>query len=99
MTNTIDDLINGRCFWCGTDEMYVRYHDREWGRPVHDDTRLFEKVCLEGFQSGLSWYTILKRREGFRAAFQQFDLDVVAAYTDSDVEQSLHEKDMITDRG
>ncbi|HBY24215.1 MAG: DNA-3-methyladenine glycosylase I [Propionibacteriaceae bacterium] len=99
MTNTIDDLINGRCFWCGTDEMYVRYHDREWGRPVHDDTRLFEKVCLEGFQSGLSWYTILKRREGFRAAFQQFDLDVVAAYTDSDVERLLQDDGIIRHRG
>ena len=99
MTNTIDDLINGRCFWCGTDELYVRYHDREWGRPVHDDTRLFEKVCLEGFQSGLSWYTILKRREGFRAAFQQFDPHVVASYTDADVERLLQDDGIIRHRG
>ncbi|MBW3658646.1 MAG: DNA-3-methyladenine glycosylase I, partial [Actinobacteria bacterium] len=66
-----DGLIAGddgrrRCWWCGDDPLYVAYHDREWGRPVHDDTRLFEKLVLEGFQSGLAWITILRKREAFR---------------------------------
>ena len=60
-----------RCWWPGEDELYVRYHDEEWGRPVTDDRRLFEKICLEGFQSGLSWITILRKRENFRKAFSE----------------------------
>jgi hypothetical protein len=67
-----------RCAWPGSDELYRRYHDNEWGRPVSDDIRLFEKICLEGFQSGLSWLTILRKRENFRAAFDGFDFDRVA---------------------
>ena len=67
-----------RCAWAGADPLYVRYHDEEWGRPVRDDRRLFEKVCLEGFQSGLSWLTILRKRENFRAAFADFDFHAVA---------------------
>ena len=62
-----------RCWWCGGNGDYAAYHDDEWGWPVHDDQRLFEKICLEGFQSGLSWLTILKKRENFRKAFDKFD--------------------------
>src|SRR5450830_884207 len=68
-----------RCVGCRATPEYQRYHDTEWGFPVHDDTRLFEKICLEGFQAGLSWLTILNKREGFRQAFEGFDIDRVAA--------------------
>lgn len=88
-----------RCAWHGGDELYRRYHDSEWGRPVSDDRRLFEKICLEGFQSGLSWFTILKKRENFRAAFDGFDFDKVAKYTDRDVERLLGDADIIRHRG
>jgi len=67
-----------RCWWCGTDPAYVAYHDDEWGQPVIDDVRLFEKLCLEAFQSGLSWRTILNKRENFRRAFHGFDFRRVA---------------------
>jgi len=73
-----------RCFWAGPQEDYIVYHDEEWGNPVKSDTRLFEKICLEGFQSGLSWYTILSKRENFREAFHGFDVEKVAAMTDAD---------------
>jgi DNA-3-methyladenine glycosylase I len=88
-----------RCSWHGSDELYRRYHDKEWGRPVSDDRRLFEKICLEGFQSGLSWFTILKKRENFRAAFDGFDFDKVAQYTDRDVERLLGDAGIIRHRG
>jgi DNA-3-methyladenine glycosylase I len=68
-----DKIIN-RCFWCDQTSLYQHYHDTEWGFPVTDDRLLFEKICLEGFQSGLSWITILKKREAFRHAFYQFDI-------------------------
>jgi DNA-3-methyladenine glycosylase I len=90
---------NSRCWWCGEDEQYVEYHDFEWGRAVHDDQRLFEKVCLEGFQSGLSWITILRRREGFRAAFADFDFCEVAKFTNRDVERLLKDEGIIRHRG
>lgn len=85
-----DGLITGsdglaRCWWPGTDPLYVAYHDTEWGRPVADDRRLFEKLCLEGFQSGLSWLTILRKRENFRRAFADFDIETVAAFGDREV--------------
>lgn len=76
-----------RCWWCGEDGLYRDYHDQEWGFPVTDDRRLFEKLCLEGFQAGLSWLTILRKRENFRAAFDGFDIERVAAYDASDVER------------
>ena len=74
-----------RCGWHGNLPDYLRYHDQEWGRPVADDIRLFEKICLEGFQSCLSWLTILRKRENFRNAFAGFDFDKVAEFTDADV--------------
>ena len=88
-----------RCWWCGTDPLYVRYHDEEWGRPVTDERRLYEKVCLEGFQSGLSWLTILRKRENFRAAFHDFDFERVARYTARDVERLLKNEGIIRHRG
>jgi DNA-3-methyladenine glycosylase I len=88
-----------RCWWCGTDPLYIRYHDEEWGRPVRDDRRLFEKICLEGFQSGLSWLTILKKRENFRRAFDGFDMDVVARYTARDVTRLLKDAGIVRHRG
>lgn len=88
-----------RCWWCGTDPLYVRYHDEEWGRPVTTDAGLFEKVCLEGFQAGLSWLTILRKRDAFRAAFAGFDLDRVAAFTAKDVERLLTDAGIVRHRG
>lgn len=88
-----------RCWWCGTDPLYVAYHDEEWGRPVRDDRRLFEKVCLEGFQSGLSWLTILRKREHFRRAFAGFDIDAVAAFGQTDVERLLGDAGIVRHGG
>jgi DNA-3-methyladenine glycosylase I len=88
-----------RCWWCGDDPLYVRYHDREWGSPVTDDTRLFEKLCLEGFQSGLSWLTILRKRDNFRAAFAGFDIDTVAGFGPADVERLLGDAGIVRHRG
>ena len=88
-----------RCAWCGVDPLYVAYHDEEWGRPVTSDQRLFEKICLEGFQSGLSWLTILRKREGFRTAFDGFDAALVAGYTDHDVTRLLSDSGIVRHRG
>jgi DNA-3-methyladenine glycosylase I len=78
-----------RCQWAGTDELYVRYHDEEWGVPVHDDRRHFEMVCLEGAQAGLSWITILRKRENYRRAFDGFDPSVVAGYGEDKIAELL----------
>lgn len=88
-----------RCKWCGDDPSYMTYHDTEWGRPVFDDTRLFEKICLEGFQAGLSWITILKKRENFRIAFNNFEFDKVAKYDKDDIERLLQNQGIIRHRG
>jgi DNA-3-methyladenine glycosylase I len=88
-----------RCWWPGSDPVYLDYHDREWGRPVADDTRLFEKICLEGFQSGLAWITILRKREGFRRAFAGFDPDLVARFTEADVERLVADAGIVRHRG
>ena len=88
-----------RCWWCGEDPLYVRYHDEEWGRPVTDDRRLFEKVCLEGFQAGLSWITILRKRENFRRAFRGFAIDRVARMSARDVDRLLQDEGIIRHRG
>lgn len=99
-----DGLIKGddkkhRCWWCGIDSEYMRYHDEEWGRPVTDDTRLFEKICLEGFQAGLSWITILRKRENFRKAFDKFDVKKIIKYTQKDVTRLLKNEGIIRHRG
>jgi DNA-3-methyladenine glycosylase I len=88
-----------RCFWAGSDPLYLRYHDREWGFPVADDRRLFEKICLEGFQSGLSWLTILKKRENFRNAFKSFDYRAVAGFRARDVQRLLKDAGIVRHRG
>ncbi len=88
-----------RCFWAGSDPLYIDYHDREWGRPVTDDNRLFEKLCLEGFQSGLAWITILRKRENFRAAFLGFEIDRVAAMGEADIERLVLDAGIIRHRG
>jgi DNA-3-methyladenine glycosylase I len=88
-----------RCQWCAATEEYLAYHDREWGFPVADDFRLFEKICLEGFQSGLSWRTILTKRENFRAAFKGFDFHQVARFTERDVQRLLQDEGIVRHRG
>ncbi|MBJ3785999.1 DNA-3-methyladenine glycosylase I [Devosia sediminis] len=88
-----------RCRWCGGAPEFVPYHDAEWGFPVSDDRRLFEKLSLEAFQSGLSWRTILNKREAFRAAFAGFDIAKVAAFTDADVDRLLADKGIVRHRG
>jgi DNA-3-methyladenine glycosylase I len=88
-----------RCWWPGEDPLYVRYHDEEWGRPVTDDRRLFEKICLEGFQSGLSWLTILRKRENFREAFAGFDPAEVARFSARDVAHLLNNSGIVRHRG
>lgn len=98
-----DGLIEGadgcaRCFWQGNLPDYQAYHDAEWGRPVADDRRLFEKIVLEGFQSGLSWLTILRKREAFRAAFAGFDFEALARFTEADVERLLLDSGIVRHR-
>jgi len=88
-----------RCAWGLSDPLYVRYHDEEWGFPVADDRRLFEKICLEGFQSGLSWLTILRKREGFRAAFRAFDVEALARFGSRDVGRLLKDAAIVRHRG
>ena len=100
----MSDVVRGddgvtRCAWGDSAPDYRPYHDDEWGRPVGDDVRLFEKLCLEGFQSGLSWLTILRKRENFRAAFAGFDFTRVAEYTDDDVARLLADAGIIRHRG
>ena len=87
-----------RCAWGASTPEYERYHDEEWGRPVGDDTRVFEKVCLEGFQSGLSWLTILRKRDGFRRAFAAFDPTEVARFNDADVQRLLQDASIVRHR-
>lgn len=88
-----------RCGWCAASLDYIVYHDTEWGFPVSDDRRLFEKLCLEGFQSGLSWRTILTKRDNFRAAFHGFDFDRIARFDGSDVEHLLQDAGIVRHRG
>ena len=87
-----------RCWWCGDDPLYVDYHDREWGRPVRDDRALFEKLCLEGFQAGLSWLTILRKRERFREVFAGFDPQQVAELGPADVERLMGDAGIVRNR-
>ena len=94
----MQDMIDGRCGWCGTDGLYVKYHDEEWGRPVTDDGKLFEFLVLESAQAGLSWITILRKREGYRKAFCNFDAGKVARMTDDDVERLMHFDGIVKNR-
>jgi DNA-3-methyladenine glycosylase I len=88
-----------RCWWSGDDPLYCAYHDDEWGRPLRDERALFELLCLEGFQAGLSWITILRKRPAFRAAFSGFVIDDVAGYDDADVERLLADAGIVRHRG
>ena len=94
----MQDMIDGRCGWCGTDGLYVKYHDEEWGRPVTDDGKLFEFLVLESAQAGLSWITILRKREGYRKAFCNVDAGKVARMTDDDVERLMHFDGIVKNR-
>ncbi|MGE0331065.1 MAG: DNA-3-methyladenine glycosylase I [Ramlibacter sp.] len=94
-----DDDHVARCTWCQATPLYRNYHDSEWGFPVADDRRLFEKICLEGFQSGLSWLTILNKREAFRAGFANFDAAKVARFTAKDVERLVADAGIVRHRG
>jgi DNA-3-methyladenine glycosylase I len=96
---TAPDDGRARCVWCQATPAYRHYHDHEWGFPVTDDTRLFEKLCLEGFQSGLSWLTILNKREHFRRAFDGFDAERVARYGARDVKRLLADAGIVRHRG
>ena len=100
MSNTIkgpDGKL--RCGWCAQTEDFIPYHDKEWGFPVKDDQRLFEKICLESFQSGLSWRTILAKRENFRKAFHHFDFNKVARFTERDITRLLKDEGIVRHRG
>ncbi|MBO1254806.1 DNA-3-methyladenine glycosylase I [Alteromonas sp. 5E99-2] len=88
-----------RCAWCSSSEIYIKYHDEEWGYPVENDTRLFEKLCLEGFQAGLSWITILKKREAFRLAFDNFDINKLIHYDETDIDRLLKNEGIVRHRG
>ena len=91
--------MEGRCSWCGTDPLYVEYHDREWGRPERDPRALFEMLILEAFQAGLSWITILRKREGFRQTFQGFDPEVLAEWGEADITRLLADPGIVRHRG
>lgn len=99
-----DRLVTGpdgvtRCWWPGDDPLYISYHDTEWGYPVTDDQALFRKLSLDAFQAGLSWITILRKREAFRAAFDDFDIPTVAGYGPEDVQRLLHDPGIVRHRG
>ena len=87
-----------RCFWCVSDPVYMDYHDQEWGQPEHDDQKIFEKICLEGFQAGLSWITILRKRETFRLAFDNFDPQKMVRYGARDIERLMQNEGIIRNR-
>jgi DNA-3-methyladenine glycosylase I len=87
-----------RCWWCGEDPLYQQYHDEEWGVPVYDEVRLFEKICLETFQSGLSWLTILRKRAYFRTAFEGFDVARIAAYSAVDIARLMSDAGIVRNR-
>ncbi|MFT6180253.1 MAG: DNA-3-methyladenine glycosylase I [Akkermansiaceae bacterium] len=104
MTLPKNGIITGsdgktRCWWPGTDEQYLKYHDEEWGGGVTDNFRLFEKICLEGFQAGLSWLTILRKRENFRSAFANFDFNKVAKFNEADIERLVLDAGIVRHRG
>ena len=87
-----------RCSWCGDDPLYIEYHDKEWGVPLHDDQKLFELLILEGFQAGLSWITILRKRENFRAAFHNFDAQRIAKYSQNDLDRLAQDPGIVRNK-
>ena len=95
----VDDAGTARCSWCGDDPLYCAYHDEEWGKPLHGDDAVFELLTLEGFQAGLSWITILRKREAFRRAFSRFRIAEVAAFGEPDVERLLADAGVVRHRG
>jgi DNA-3-methyladenine glycosylase I len=96
--NMLAGHMTNRCEWCGADPLYIKYHDREWGMPVHDDRRLFEFLILEGAQAGLSWLTILRKRENYRKAFHGLDPQKIAAYSAADVQRLLADRGIVRNR-
>ncbi|MFS4415940.1 DNA-3-methyladenine glycosylase I [Maribacter sp. 2307ULW6-5] len=94
----MENTVKHRCGWCGEDALYQRYHDREWGVPVKDDALLFEFLVLETFQAGLSWITILKKREGFRAAFDGFDAKAISRYNEGKIDFLMQQKSIVRNR-
>ena len=94
----MQDIVNERCGWCGTDELYVKYHDNEWGKPVTDDKTLFEFLVLESAQAGLNWLMILRKREGYRKAFRNFDVEKVSRMTEEDVERLMQFDGIVKNR-
>lgn len=94
----MEDLINGRCGWCGTDELYIKYHDEEWGKTVTDDKTLFEFLVLESAQAGLNWITILRKREGYRKAFYDFDAGRVSQMDDKDIDRLMQFDGIVKNR-
>ena len=88
-----------RCSWCGTDPLYIKYHDEEWGKETHDDDVLFEFLILESAQAGLSWITVLKRRENYRKAFANFNAEIVSKFTEQDVERLMNDAGIIRNKG
>jgi DNA-3-methyladenine glycosylase I len=92
-------LVDGRCSWAGSDPLYIAYHDEEWGKPLHGNDKLFELLTLEGFQAGLAWITILRKREAFRAAFKGFHIETVAAFDEADIERLLGNAGIVRHRG
>ena len=96
MANSSHQLV--RCAWCGNDALYQRYHDREWGKPIHQDRRLFEFLILEGAQAGLSWITVLRKRPAYRVAFDQFDFNAISKYNDRRIQGLLENPGIIRNR-
>lgn len=94
----LETKMKSRCRWCGDDPLYIAYHDKEWGVPVHDDQKLFEMIILEGAQAGLSWITILKKRENYRRAFGAFDPEVIANYSEEDLQRLLADSGIVRNR-
>jgi DNA-3-methyladenine glycosylase I len=92
------DSGKARCWWCGDDPLYVGYHDNEWGVPLHDDRRLFEMLLLEGFQAGLSWITILRKRENFRHAFREFNPEAIASFTRRDINRLMSDAGIVRNK-
>ena len=101
MTDQIDVAADGivRCLWPGMDKFYMEYHDNEWGVPIGDDDALFERICLEGFQSGLSWITILRKRKNFRQAFKNFNIEKVARLDEKDFQRLINDEGIIRHKG